>query len=835
MVVLRVWDIDNWKNIDESDFPLAIGVSPERKLLFSSALEAPAAWLGYNNHQLFLQPGGTGVSVRINAEEINGSEWLVAQDTIQVAGAAFTLSVDSGIFVLSAAAAVAPTPPETPHTTLEQTKKVTPPRKQNSDSRTRRTEEPSFGRIKTSRVSRRLRNAIISCFVLLLLSVVFVLTAVPVRVTVKPTPDTTSLSRLPLSVKIWEHYLVVPGTYHVYAHKKGYRKLDETIRVGFGSDATYTYTLRKLPGLLDIATRPIDGVEVLIDQVSVGTTPLAEIELDEGTHTVSISAQRYLPSVQSVEIQGMGVKQSIDIELQPGWATLQIESNPAGADVLLEGIVAGQTPLTLEPMSGLCEIGLKKDGWRQILHTVTVKPGETLALPLFELDKLKPGETAQAIPFNSSGSESEVLIELSSSPSNARVMLNGDFRGHTPLSLSVEPAQDHKLILSKSGFVTATRSVPAGKNRQSITVQLKPEYGVVFISCQPIDATLKVDGKIIGGASRRLTLTTQPHKIEISKPGYKTFKTMLTPIKGVSKKIEVQLKGVGTVTAVPASSALTTAERQVLRTVDLPEPITFQMGASRRESGRRSNERQYRVELTKTFSLSEKEVTNAEFRRFRPKHNSGQAHGVSLNADNQPVTSVTWNDAAAYLNWLSTKEGLPPAYKEKNGKMIAVIPLTTGYRLPTEAEWEFVARYAGANSTEGQPLKYPWGNDRYPTSKNGNYADSSASGSLPLTMKNYTDGYSAAAPVGMFPANAASMYDLGGNVSEWCHDYYDIYSGVATNVPRDPAGPAVGKYHVVRGSSWQHGSIAELRFSYRDYTDKARNDLGFRIARYEKK
>ncbi len=832
MVILRVFDTNEWKNIDESGFPLGIGVSPEGELFFSSALEAPAAWLGFNNHQLFLQPAGTGVSVRLNSEEIEASTWLVAQDTIQIDGAACTLTVDSDIFVLSAAAAATPALPDTPRAALKQSKKVTPPRKQPLDSRTAHTGEPSFGRIQTGRVNHRLRNAIIVCFVLLLLSVVFVLTAVPVRVTITPTPDTTSLSRFPLSVKVWERYLVVPGTYHVYAEKEGYRKLDETIHVDFGSDATYTYTLRKLPGLLDVTTRPIDGVEVSIDQVSVGTSPLASIELEKGAHTVSINAQRYLPFVQTVEIQGRGIKQSLEIKLQPGWGTLQIESSPEGADVLLEGVVAGQTPLTLDPMGGLCEIGLRKEGWRPIVHTVTVKPGETLALPLFELDKLKPGEKAQAIPFKSSGSE--VLLELSSSPTGARVMLNEAFRGHTPLSLSIAPSQDHQLILSKSGFTTATRSVPAGNNKESIHVQLEPEYGVVFISCQPVDATLKVDGTIVGAAARRLRLTTRPHRLEISKTGYATFTTTVTPIAGVSKKIDVQLKGARNGRATPQSSGLTTAEGQVLRTVDLPEPVTFQMGASRRESGRRSNERQYRVELTRTFSLSEKEVTNAEFRRFRPKHSSGQAHGVSLNADDQPVTLVTWDDAAAYMNWLSTKEGLPPAYREKGGKMVAVIPPTTGYRLPTEAEWEFIARYAGGKRADGQPVKYPWGNNRYPSNKNGNYADGSAKSILPLTMQNYTDGFMVAAPVGKFPANAAGIYDIGGNVSEWCHDYYDVYSGSATKVPRDPTGPATGTYHVVRGSSWRHGSIVELRFTYRDYTDKARDDLGFRIARYEK-
>jgi formylglycine-generating enzyme required for sulfatase activity len=69
-------------------------------------------------------------------------------------------------------------------------------------------------------------------------------------------------------------------------------------------------------------------------------------------------------------------------------------------------------------------------------------------------------------------------------------------------------------------------------------------------------------------------------------------------------------------------------------------------------------------------------------------------------------------------------------------------------------------------------------------------------------------------------------------VSEWCHDYYDAFVGSQNKVRRDPAGPRRGEFHVVRGSSWRHGSITELRLSYRDYTKSPRNDLGFRIARY---
>lgn len=74
--------------------------------------------------------------------------------------------------------------------------------------------------------------------------------------------------------------------------------------------------------------------------------------------------------------------------------------------------------------------------------------------------------------------------------------------------------------------------------------------------------------------------------------------------------------------------------------------------------------------------------------------------------------------------------------------------------------------------------------------------------------------------------------DLGGNVAEWVHDRYAVYPGVAEQLVTDPTGPETGEHHVVRGASWRFGSITELRLSYRDYSRSARDDLGFRVARY---
>jgi formylglycine-generating enzyme required for sulfatase activity len=773
--------------------------------------------------------------MQLNGIELNNSAWLQADDEFQIDNAKFTEKIDAGMDKLSPVPEcrkpdhkppdtllvhtgqtkdVSPTPAE------QETVKTKPDGNEQTNSKPKNSTDTTFAPLPGKKqVRTRLRNGIIAFFVFLILCVAFVLIAAPVRFTIIPSPDSSSLRGFPPPVKVGDRYLALPGSYYVVAQKEGYRKLKESIKVKYGSDSSLTYKLLKLPGLLEVVSQPVTGAEVLVDGSVIGYTPLSPTELEAGNYELSIVAQRYLPDVQTVEIQGMDIRQSIEVTLKPGWGTLQIESEPEGADVLLNGEVVGQTPLKTEPMRGNYRMELRKEGWQPILDNVKIELGVTLTMPQFEFRKV------------------DGKLELTSEPSGARVMLNNEFRGYTPITLNIISEEDHQLSLSKSGFVTALRSIRVERDKPKIVdIPLEPEYGTVFIISQPVDAELTVDGsKVKGPASQRLRLTALPHTIEVSKTGYESFSTTLTPTVNVSKKLNVQLRSAQEVRNENIQPENTTAEGQVLRRILLSEPVQFQMGTSRRERGRRSNEAQYQVKLTRTFYISETEVTNAEFQKYWQKHDSKDESGLVLNEADQPVTSVSWDQAVAYLNWLSQKDGLPPAYEKKGKKMVAIVPTTTGYRLPTEAEWVFVTRYEGGKSDDMKPLKYPWGSNRNPPKNSGNYADSSAPGFLPIIIKDYTDGYSVAAPVGMFPANAVGIYDLGGNVSEWCHDCYDIHSSSQAKVLSDPTGPATTKYHVVRGASWRHGSITELRLSYRDYSDKFRNDLGFRIARYAEK
>jgi formylglycine-generating enzyme required for sulfatase activity len=252
------------------------------------------------------------------------------------------------------------------------------------------------------------------------------------------------------------------------------------------------------------------------------------------------------------------------------------------------------------------------------------------------------------------------------------------------------------------------------------------------------------------------------------------------------------------------------------------------MGASRREQGRRSNETLRKVVLQRPFYLGVKEVTNREFREFLAAHDSGAIKGHSLNRDNLPVVQVSWEEAALFCNWLSAKESLPPVYAKEGDKVVAVAPLGLGYRLPTEAEWEYSARFENARAT----LKYPWGDAFPPKPESVNIADTSSKDLVSSYLETYNDGYPATAPPGSFKANELGLHDLGGNVAEWTHDYYAIYPYSADKVYLDPAGPAAGKLRVIKGSSWKHASISALRASYRGYGNTERPDLGFRVCRY---
>lgn len=177
----------------------------------------------------------------------------------------------------------------------------------------------------------------------------------------------------------------------------------------------------------------------------------------------------------------------------------------------------------------------------------------------------------------------------------------------------------------------------------------------------------------------------------------------------------------------------------------------------------------HRVTITQPFFISATEVTQAQFRQFKPKHNGGRGN------DDDAVNNVTWHDAVAFCEWLSKQEGKT-------------------YRLPTEAEWEYACR-AGTTSLFNTGDKLPDGFHSWPTDtglRDRFFPDEA----LPVEFKPKSTKLSL--KVAQTTANGWGLFDMHGNVSEWCVDWYGPYEASEQS---DPLGRVDGDFRVIRGGS----------------------------------
>jgi formylglycine-generating enzyme required for sulfatase activity len=250
-------------------------------------------------------------------------------------------------------------------------------------------------------------------------------------------------------------------------------------------------------------------------------------------------------------------------------------------------------------------------------------------------------------------------------------------------------------------------------------------------------------------------------------------------------------------------------------------PSHLVMGAPRGEPGQRANEFQRKVILKKPFYAGKHEITNAQYAKFNKSRDS-------KNAPNLPVSNVSWVEAASFCNWLSQKDGLETVYLIKNGKFKGFNGVADGYRLLSEAEWEWLARKA----SRAKQTIFTWGDKPVVPPLAGNIADESVNGKASFYVPNYSDGYVDLAPVGSFNAEKSGLFDLTGNVSEWVHDSYSLMPPDKTAKEVDPLGPPDGDNHVFKGSNFRSGTRTELRAAFREGGANGRDDLGFRIGRY---
>ena len=295
--------------------------------------------------------------------------------------------------------------------------------------------------------------------------------------------------------------------------------------------------------------------------------------------------------------------------------------------------------------------------------------------------------------------------------------------------------------------------------------------------------------------------------------------------------------------ALPGYQQLIARYYPVLVDVPMGSDGIFEMGSDPSEWGHRHEETLHMVKL-RPYQMAVTPVTFYQFALF------SEATGLRLSSrtpywgryGDHPMVNVNWYEAAEYANWLNGQQGLVPCYDINKVRgsdpdneaqndifkwKVTWKPGTWGYRLPTEAEWELAARggvgaprYIFAGEGDLPDLGWFWEN----------------SGDEPLSgnwdWNRILDNNGRTHPVGGKKANGIGLYDMSGNVFEWCWDWYgaDFYEAFAARVMENPVGPAKGKDRVLRGGSW-YLSAEDCRSADRinGYPGNRNGNVGFRL------
>lgn len=214
---------------------------------------------------------------------------------------------------------------------------------------------------------------------------------------------------------------------------------------------------------------------------------------------------------------------------------------------------------------------------------------------------------------------------------------------------------------------------------------------------------------------------------------------------------------------------------------------TFAMGSPASETERRDNEPQHQVTLS-AFKMSKYEVTFEQYDLFCEATGRSKPSDEGWGRGNRPVINVSWDDATAFAKWM-------------------------GCRLPTEAEWEYAAR-------AGTITPFSTGNNL--TTAQANY-----NGNYPYNKNSKGEYREKTMPVGSFAANAFGLYDMQGNVWEWCSDWSGDYS---TSAQTNPKGPLSGLHRVLRGGSWLNDA-SNCRTAFRNSCSPSysTDGIGFRL------
>ena len=597
----------------------------------------------------------------------------------------------------------------------------------------------------------------------------------------------------------------------------------------------YEMVVQYVPLVVNAASEPVQKKKyhliVKADQsdatIYIDDNPLdigeASLLVTEGTnHTWKIECNLYHTETGSVTVNERTV---VNKTLRPAFGYINVSSSPEqGAKVFVDGEYIGLSPIKTDKLkSGTHTVRVMKDMYKMKEQSFTVTDGQTTNATLnmsanfvdvtintdsqsdIYVDeeykgkgrwtgRLSDGEhivEARKANHRASSKAVELVLgetktitleapkpiygslEINTSPMNANIYIDGKHYGETPNYINEIIIGNHELKLTKQGCSEVKQTIII-KEGETLSVNEKLQTGKeISISTDKSGDKIYVDGDYIGISPITSSLSYGNHEIKAERNG-----------KTVSKNINVVQSGGDSSVKLTFGNQIFTVNG-VSFTMIAVEGGTFPMGAtSEQGSDADSDEKPVHSVTLSDYYIGETEVTQELWTAVMGNNPS------YYKGNNKPVEQVSWNDCQEFVKKLNQLTG-------KN------------FRLPTEAEWEYAAR--GGNKSQG--YKYSGSNTLGDVAW---YYDNSSSQTHEVKTKQ---------------ANELGIYDMSGNVWEWCQDWSGSYSSSSQT---NPTGPSSGSYRVYRGGGW-HGSARYCRVSLRGgyYPDGSSGNLGLRLSLFQ--
>ncbi len=606
-------------------------------------------------------------------------------------------------------------------------------------------------------------------------------------VTIKVTPPDATLKVDNREYDVSKPVMLKPGTYKLEVSKPGFVTQSKQIEVS-AERAFFEVTLRAQELLtVTIRSTPPDA-DVTLDSVAEGKTN-TQVFRYPGNYKLRLSKTGFETIEQNITVKDSGDNTFV-YTLQKSTEQLNISLDPPDATLLINNTEHRGNSFELAP--GRYRIEARKSGFDDLVQQVEIQKGEDSNISL-KLQK----STGQ--------------LNISLDPPDATLLINNkEQKGN-----SFELAQGlYRIEARKSEFDDLVQQVEIQKGKVSnISLKLNRQKGRLMFTVQPIDAEIILSDGTTWTGAKIISLPVGSFTISATLAGYKDKQHNFVIEKDKDTNLSIILEPQS------VSPAPTTAKGSVSSGMVFVEGGSFTMGRTK-GSGDRNELPKHKVTLD-SFYMGKYEVTQSEWQAIMGS-NPASRFGVG---DDYPVYNVSWYAVLKYCNLRSMAEGLTPVYTISGSTDPANwgnIPTTdneiwnavicnwnaNGYRMPTEAEWEFAAR-----GTTNKP-------------------DYLYSGSNDVNAVAWYDGNnlpSGSKPVGTKAPNSLGLYDMSGNVWEWCWDRYGSYSSSSNS---NPTGPASGSYRVIRGGNWYiSANVCRVANRYSYYPNFSSDYFGFRLCR----